>query len=139
MFIFASRPGQGFARYSTDEKWHVPHFEKMLYDQAQLAVVYTDAYLLTNDQDFARVASDILSYVSNDLSDPSGGFYRYVVTLVTSTHLVTLFFFPRMLNLQRRGRRFVSGNRIGGETRGGLLRLVPQRNSLTFGFATRSV
>ncbi|XP_046456070.1 spermatogenesis-associated protein 20-like isoform X2 [Daphnia pulex] len=65
----------GFARYSTDEKWHVPHFEKMLYDQAQLALVYTDAYLLTKDQDFARVASDILTYVSNDLSDPSGGFY----------------------------------------------------------------
>ncbi|XP_045035802.1 spermatogenesis-associated protein 20 isoform X1 [Daphnia magna] len=65
----------GFARYSTDEKWHVPHFEKMLYDQAQLASVYTDAYLLTKDGDFARIVSDILSYVSNDLSDPSGGFY----------------------------------------------------------------
>lgn len=50
----------------------------MLYDQAQLASVYTDAYLLTRDQDFARVVRDILSYVNNDLSHPSGGFYRFV-------------------------------------------------------------
>lgn len=79
IYIFFLPNGQGFARYSTDEKWHVPHFEKMLYDQAQLASVYTDAYLLTKDGDFARIVSDILSYVSNDLSDPSGGFYRYMV------------------------------------------------------------
>ena len=49
----------------------------MLYDQAQLATVYADAYLLTKDPDFARIVRDILCYVSNDLSDPSGGFYRY--------------------------------------------------------------
>lgn len=48
----------------------------MLYDQAQLAAVYADAYLLTKDQDFARIVGDILTYVSSDLSDPSGGFYR---------------------------------------------------------------
>jgi hypothetical protein len=83
MFIFASHSGQGFARYSTDEKWHVPHFEKMLYDQAQLAAVFTDAYLLTKDQDFARVVGDIVSYVSSDLSDPSGGFYRYLRDVAT--------------------------------------------------------
>lgn len=60
----------------------------MLYDQAQLASVYTDAYLLTKDGDFARIVSDILSYVSNDLSDPSGGFYRYMV------YSFFCFFFP---------------------------------------------
>lgn len=67
---------KGFARYSTDEKWHVPHFEKMLYDQAQLASVYTDAFVLTKDPEFSRVVHDILTYVNRDLSDPSGGFYR---------------------------------------------------------------
>ncbi|KAK1881565.1 Spermatogenesis-associated protein 20, partial [Dissostichus eleginoides] len=58
---------QGFHRYSTDISWHVPHFEKMLYDQAQLAV--------SGEQLFADVAKDILLYVSRDLSDKSGGFY----------------------------------------------------------------
>ncbi|XP_075231782.1 spermatogenesis-associated protein 20 [Lycorma delicatula] len=67
--------GQGFARYSTDEKWHVPHFEKMLYDQGQLAVVYSKAYLLEKDQLFADTIDDILTYVSRDLSHPEGGFF----------------------------------------------------------------
>ncbi|XP_014285586.1 spermatogenesis-associated protein 20 [Halyomorpha halys] len=66
---------QGFARYSTDSKWHVPHFEKMLYDQAQLAIVYSNAYLLTKDNKYANVVRDILTYVSRDLSHPEGGFY----------------------------------------------------------------
>ncbi|KAJ9586527.1 hypothetical protein L9F63_019824, partial [Diploptera punctata] len=66
---------QGFARYSTDERWHVPHFEKMLYDQAQLAVAYSSAYVATKDPFFADVVRDILTYVSRDLSDKSGGFY----------------------------------------------------------------
>lgn len=48
----------------------------MLYDQAQLASVYTDAYLLTKEEDFSRVVHDILAYVNKDLSDVSGGFYR---------------------------------------------------------------
>lgn len=65
----------GFARYSVDHKWHVPHFEKMLYDQAQLAVAYTDAFLATKDQFYADVARDILKYVDRDLSHESGGFY----------------------------------------------------------------
>lgn len=66
----------------------------MLYDQAQLALVYTDAYLLTKDQDFARVASDILTYVSNDLSDPSGGFYRYLFCHSLSVNM-GMFWSPR--------------------------------------------
>ncbi|CAG0902761.1 unnamed protein product [Darwinula stevensoni] len=66
---------KGFARYSTDEEWHVPHFEKMLYDQGQLTVSYVDAYLASKDEFFANVARDILEYVQRDLSDPSGGFY----------------------------------------------------------------
>ncbi|XP_078257971.1 spermatogenesis-associated protein 20 [Rhinoraja longicauda] len=67
--------GQGFHRYSTDRHWHVPHFEKMLYDQGQLAVSYTEAYQIAGDMFFADIARDILLYVSRDLSDESGGFY----------------------------------------------------------------
>ncbi|XP_066153000.1 spermatogenesis-associated protein 20 [Euwallacea fornicatus] len=66
---------KGFARYSVDERWHVPHFEKMLYDQAQLAVSYCDAYVVTKDEFYADVARDILAYVSRDLSHELGGFY----------------------------------------------------------------
>ncbi|XP_061764849.1 spermatogenesis-associated protein 20 isoform X3 [Nerophis ophidion] len=66
---------QGFHRYSTDSSWHVPHFEKMLYDQAQLAVAYITAFQVSGEQFFADVAKDILLYVSRDLSDQSGGFY----------------------------------------------------------------
>jgi len=66
---------KGFARYSTDAKWHVPHFEKMLYDQAQLAVVYSIAVQLTGSQEFTETVEDILEYVSRDLTHPEGGFY----------------------------------------------------------------
>uniref|UniRef100_A0A3Q2C6S1 Spermatogenesis associated 20 n=1 Tax=Cyprinodon variegatus TaxID=28743 RepID=A0A3Q2C6S1_CYPVA len=66
---------QGFHRYSTDSSWHVPHFEKMLYDQAQLAVAYITAFQVSGEQFYADVAKDILLYVSRDLSDKSGGFY----------------------------------------------------------------
>ncbi|KAF7643250.1 hypothetical protein LDENG_00242780 [Lucifuga dentata] len=66
---------QGFHRYSTDSSWHVPHFEKMLYDQAQLAVAYITAFQVSGEQLFADVAKDILLYVSRDLSDKSGGCY----------------------------------------------------------------
>ncbi|XP_018318955.1 spermatogenesis-associated protein 20, partial [Agrilus planipennis] len=65
----------GFARYSVDRKWHVPHFEKMLYDQGQLVVSYCDAYVVTKDEFYADVVRDILTYVSRDLSHPLGGFY----------------------------------------------------------------
>ncbi|KAL1497720.1 hypothetical protein ABEB36_008631 [Hypothenemus hampei] len=66
---------KGFARYSVDEKWHVPHFEKMLYDQAQLAVSYCDAFVVTKDKFYSDIVDDILTYVSRDLSHELGGFY----------------------------------------------------------------
>ena len=67
--------GGGFHRYSTDARWHVPHFEKMLYDQAQLAIAYLEAYQITSDEQFAATARDILAYVRRDLTDPAtGGF-----------------------------------------------------------------
>ena len=67
--------GGGFHRYSVDERWFVPHFEKMLYDQAQLAVSYLEAYQITRDERMADVARDIFSYVLRDLRDEEGGFY----------------------------------------------------------------
>ncbi|KAI9033859.1 hypothetical protein CLU79DRAFT_725882 [Phycomyces nitens] len=67
--------GSGFHRYSTDKEWHVPHFEKMLYDQAQLLSVYTQAFQITDDPLYADIAKDIIAYVSNDLQHHQGGFY----------------------------------------------------------------
>jgi len=67
--------GGGFHRYSTDRFWHVPHFEKMLYDQAQLAIAYLDAFQITRDPLFERIARDILDYVQRDMTDKDGGFY----------------------------------------------------------------
>ncbi len=67
--------GGGFHRYSVDAVWHVPHFEKMLYDQAQLASAYLDAYQITHDSFFATTARDILDYVQRDMTGPEGGFY----------------------------------------------------------------
>ncbi|MCC7159519.1 MAG: thioredoxin domain-containing protein, partial [Ignavibacteria bacterium] len=67
--------GGGFHRYSVDRYWRVPHFEKMLYDQAQLAVNYIEAFQVTGDKYFGDVAKDILGYVSRVLTSPEGGFY----------------------------------------------------------------
>lgn len=67
--------GGGFHRYSVDSHWFVPHFEKMLYDQAQLAIAYLEAFSLTRDAEFERVARGILDYVLTDLTHPSGAFY----------------------------------------------------------------
>jgi uncharacterized protein YyaL (SSP411 family) len=67
--------GGGFHRYSVDRYWHVPHFEKMLYDQAQLAVAYLDAFQITRDQPYESVARDILDYVSRDMTSKEGGFF----------------------------------------------------------------
>jgi uncharacterized protein YyaL (SSP411 family) len=67
--------GGGFHRYSVDAFWRVPHFEKMLYDQAQLVLSYLEAFQITGDQFFADVASDVLEYVLRDMTDPAGGFY----------------------------------------------------------------
>ncbi len=67
--------GGGFHRYSTDKFWHVPHFEKMLYDQAQLAMAYLDAFQIMRDPLFERTARDILDYVRRDMTDKEGAFY----------------------------------------------------------------
>ncbi len=67
--------GGGFSRYSTDEKWLIPHFEKMLYDNALLAIAYLDAYHITNDVFFQMVAERTLDYVMRELHDEKGGFY----------------------------------------------------------------
>ncbi len=67
--------GGGFHRYSVDRYWHVPHFEKMLYDQAQLAVAYLDAFQITKDKHYESVARDILDYVARDMTSKESGFY----------------------------------------------------------------
>lgn len=67
--------GFGFHRYSVDEKWLVPHFEKMLYDQALLAMAYTEAYQATGSKSYAAVVHEVLSYVLREMTDPEGGFY----------------------------------------------------------------
>ncbi|MGH2567263.1 MAG: thioredoxin domain-containing protein, partial [Bacteroidota bacterium] len=67
--------GGGFHRYSTDATWHVPHFEKMLYDQAQLVISYLEAFQITHDLFYAEVARDVLQYISREMTHPDGGFY----------------------------------------------------------------
>ncbi|MEO6053307.1 MAG: thioredoxin domain-containing protein [Chthoniobacterales bacterium] len=67
--------GGGFHRYSVDEYWHVPHFEKMLYDQGQLAGSYLDAYLITKDNRYADTAREIFTYVLRDMTHKDGGFF----------------------------------------------------------------
>jgi uncharacterized protein len=72
--------GGGFHRYSTDRRWRVPHFEKMLYDNAQLASLYAEAWQLTGRDDFREVAEEILAFVGRELTDESGGFYSAIDT-----------------------------------------------------------
>ena len=67
--------GYGFHRYSTDETWLLPHFEKMLYDQAQLIMAYTETYQLTRKREYRRTAEEIIDYVLRDLRHPEGAFY----------------------------------------------------------------
>ena len=67
--------GGGFARYSTDAAWHVPHFEKMLYDNAQLAQLYARAWLLTRDDRYRRVATETLDYLLREMRHAEGGFF----------------------------------------------------------------
>jgi uncharacterized protein YyaL (SSP411 family) len=67
--------GFGFHRYSTDSKWLVPHFEKMLYDQAMLAIAYVEAYQATGKEQYAEVARQIFNYVLRDMTSPEGVFY----------------------------------------------------------------
>ncbi len=67
--------GGGFHRYSVDDHWLVPHFEKMLYDNAQLARLYVEAWQMTDDAELRRVAEETLDYVAREMTDPSGAFY----------------------------------------------------------------
>ncbi|MBB6448400.1 hypothetical protein HNR44_000349 [Geomicrobium halophilum] len=67
--------GGGFARYSVDERWLVPHFEKMLYDNSLLALAYTEAYQLTGDSLYKRTTEEILNYLMRGMRDESGGFH----------------------------------------------------------------
>jgi hypothetical protein len=67
--------GGGFHRYSVDGEWRVPHFEKMLYDQAQLTLAYLEAAQITGDAFYGEVSADTLAYVLRDLTDDRGGFY----------------------------------------------------------------
>ena len=67
--------GGGFHRYSTDRYWHIPHFEKMLYDNGQLATVYAEAYALTGNEEYRQVVVGILEFVEREMTDQHGGFY----------------------------------------------------------------
>ena len=67
--------GGGFSRYSVDERWLVPHFEKMLYDNALLARAYLEGFQVTGDPFHQRIATEILDYVLREMTSPEGGFY----------------------------------------------------------------
>lgn len=67
--------GHGFCRYSTDEKWLIPHFEKMLYDNALLVMAYTEAYQLTKKDRYREIAEQVCRFVLHELETPNGGFY----------------------------------------------------------------
>ena len=67
--------GGGFHRYSVDRFWQIPHFEKMLYDNGQLATVYCEAYQLTGREDYKRVVTEMLDFVLREMTDKQGGFY----------------------------------------------------------------
>ena len=67
--------GGGFSRYSVDNKWHIPHFEKMLYDNAQLVSLYSDAYKATKNELYKKVVYKTIDFVNSELKDESGGYY----------------------------------------------------------------
>jgi len=67
--------GGGFHRYSTDAVWLVPHFEKMLYDNALLVPAYLEAWQITGDTNYARVVRETLDYVLREMQHPDGGFF----------------------------------------------------------------
>ena len=67
--------GFGFHRYSTDEEWKLPHFEKMLYDQAMLSLAYIEAYQVTRNEEYSQVVKEVFEYVMRDLTSKEGGFY----------------------------------------------------------------
>ncbi|WP_394352859.1 thioredoxin domain-containing protein [Flavivirga algicola] len=67
--------GGGFSRYSVDEKWHVPHFEKMLYDNGQLVSLYSDAYLITKNDLYKDIVTETLAYIKREMTTENGAFY----------------------------------------------------------------
>jgi len=67
--------GGGFSRYSVDKKWHVPHFEKMLYDNAQMVSLYSNAYLATKDNLYKEVVTQTLAFVARECTNSEGAFY----------------------------------------------------------------
>lgn len=67
--------GGGFSRYSVDERWEIPHFEKMLYDNAQLIVAYAEGFAATGVEEFRRIAREIFEYIQREMTSPEGGFY----------------------------------------------------------------
>jgi uncharacterized protein YyaL (SSP411 family) len=67
--------GGGFCRYSVDERWEIPHFEKMLYDNAQLLALYADAWLATGDALFRRIVIETAEWVMREMQSPDGGYY----------------------------------------------------------------
>lgn len=70
--------GGGFARYSVDEKWFVPHFEKMLYDNAQLIALYSEAWMTTQDERFREVVYEIINWLKREMQHPEGGFFSAI-------------------------------------------------------------
>lgn len=73
--------GGGFHRYSVDEHWHVPHFEKMLYDNSQIASLYLNAYQVTRDRQWGMVARGVLDYLRRDMTHPKGGLFSAEVVV----------------------------------------------------------
>ncbi|WP_336892982.1 thioredoxin domain-containing protein [Flavicella sp.] len=78
--------GGGFARYSTDKKWHIPHFEKMLYDNAQLVSLYSDAYLITKDELYKETVYRTLDFIERELTNKEGAFYSSLDADSTNEH-----------------------------------------------------
>ena len=68
----------GFCRYSVDEKWKIPHFEKMLYDNGQLLNLYSNFYKITNDDKYKKVLYDTIDWLKNEMMDSNGGFYSSI-------------------------------------------------------------
>ena len=121
--------GFGFHRYSTDEKWLLPHFEKMLYDQALLAVAYTETYQVTRTPLYKQTAEEIFTYVLRDMTAPEGGFYSaedadsegvegkfYVWTISELQHVLT----PEELEIVRDIYNVKTGGNFHDEATGSL-------------------
>ena len=75
MVVFLIKLVAVFSRYSVDAKWHVPHFEKMLYDNGQLVSLYSDAYLITKNELYKDIVTETLDYIKRDMTTENGAFY----------------------------------------------------------------